>query len=128
MSALGQKRTSAHVRVMSALPPKADIAGRDRDVRFCAKSAHSTFDVRRDLLAGQARDCAGIERDCERTLDEGRSLRTCVQRQRLIPARVPASAWDVFPAIDLSWHELVALPLRDARSKTSQTIRRPPDE
>ena len=25
MSALGQKRTSAHVRVMSALPPKADI-------------------------------------------------------------------------------------------------------
>ena len=25
MSALGQKQTSAHVRVMSALPPKADI-------------------------------------------------------------------------------------------------------
>jgi hypothetical protein len=25
MSALGQKRTSKHVRVMSALPPKADI-------------------------------------------------------------------------------------------------------
>ena len=25
MSALGQKRTSEHVRVMSALPPKADI-------------------------------------------------------------------------------------------------------
>jgi len=25
MSALGQKRTSTHVRVMSALPPKADI-------------------------------------------------------------------------------------------------------
>jgi hypothetical protein len=26
MSALGQKRTSEHVRVMSALPPKADIS------------------------------------------------------------------------------------------------------
>jgi hypothetical protein len=25
MSALGQKQTSAHVRVMSALPPKVDI-------------------------------------------------------------------------------------------------------
>jgi hypothetical protein len=25
MSALGQKQTSGHVRVMSALPPKADI-------------------------------------------------------------------------------------------------------
>jgi hypothetical protein len=34
MSALGQKRTSGHVRVMSALPPKADIAERDRHVRF----------------------------------------------------------------------------------------------
>jgi hypothetical protein len=31
MSALGQKRTPAHVRVMSALPPKADI-GPDRRV------------------------------------------------------------------------------------------------
>jgi hypothetical protein len=28
MSALGQKRTSGHVRVMSALPPKADIRHR----------------------------------------------------------------------------------------------------
>jgi hypothetical protein len=27
MSALGQKQTSAHVRAMSALPPKADITG-----------------------------------------------------------------------------------------------------
>jgi len=32
MSALGQKQTSAHVRVMSALPPKADI--RERDYQF----------------------------------------------------------------------------------------------
>jgi hypothetical protein len=34
MSALGQKRTSKPVRVMSALPPKADIVERDRHVRF----------------------------------------------------------------------------------------------
>jgi hypothetical protein len=32
MSALGQKQTSAHVRSMSALPPKADITGRREDV------------------------------------------------------------------------------------------------
>jgi len=31
MSALGQKQTSPHVRVMSALPPKADIT---LDVRY----------------------------------------------------------------------------------------------
>jgi hypothetical protein len=34
MSALGQKRTFEHDYIMSALPPKADIAKRDRDVRF----------------------------------------------------------------------------------------------
>ena len=32
MSALGQKQTSAHGRVMSALPPKADIAECERHV------------------------------------------------------------------------------------------------
>jgi hypothetical protein len=31
MSALGQKQTSAHVHVMSALPPIADIAGQRSD-------------------------------------------------------------------------------------------------
>jgi hypothetical protein len=34
MSALGQKQTLEHLRAMSALPPKADIAERDRHVRF----------------------------------------------------------------------------------------------
>ena len=34
MSALGQKQTSGHVRVMSALPPKADIDQSGCDVRF----------------------------------------------------------------------------------------------
>jgi hypothetical protein len=34
MSALGQKRTLDRRLLMSALPPKADIGGRERDVRF----------------------------------------------------------------------------------------------
>jgi hypothetical protein len=34
MSALGQKQTSDCRPLMSALPPKADITGRDEDVRF----------------------------------------------------------------------------------------------
>ena len=34
MSALGQKQTCAAQEVMSALPPKADICGATRDVRF----------------------------------------------------------------------------------------------
>jgi hypothetical protein len=38
MSALGQKRTSEQVRVMSALPPKADIAECDWDVRYVPKA------------------------------------------------------------------------------------------
>jgi hypothetical protein len=38
MSALGQKQTSRLVRVMSALPPKADIAECRRYVRFVPKA------------------------------------------------------------------------------------------
>ena len=38
MSALGQKQTSTHVPVMSALPPKADIAECDYHVRFVPKA------------------------------------------------------------------------------------------
>jgi hypothetical protein len=34
MSALGQKQTSDWRKLMSALPPKADIAEHRRDVRF----------------------------------------------------------------------------------------------
>jgi hypothetical protein len=38
MSALGQKQTLQHVRVMSALPPKADIGQRRGHVRFVPKA------------------------------------------------------------------------------------------
>jgi hypothetical protein len=34
---MGQKQTSENVQMMSALPPKADIAERDQDVRFVPK-------------------------------------------------------------------------------------------
>ena len=40
MSALGQKQTSKALHLMSALPPKADIVQRDRDV-CCVPSRHS---------------------------------------------------------------------------------------
>jgi hypothetical protein len=38
MSALGQKRTLRLVRLMSALPPKADIHKSNWDVRFVPKA------------------------------------------------------------------------------------------
>jgi len=38
MSASGQKQTSAHVGVMSALPPKADIGTQSRNVCFVPKT------------------------------------------------------------------------------------------
>ena len=38
MSALGQKQTSHQVRVMSALPPKADIVQHGANVRFVPKA------------------------------------------------------------------------------------------
>src|SRR6516165_2752595 len=38
MSALGQKQTSEHDWIMSALPPKADMLQLDRDVRFAPKA------------------------------------------------------------------------------------------
>ena len=41
MSALGQKQTSERVRVMSALPPKADIGTQPRNVRFVPKADNS---------------------------------------------------------------------------------------
>jgi hypothetical protein len=50
MSALGQKRTSRRLRLMSALPPKADIGTQSRNVRFvpkadiCSAANSSLFD------------------------------------------------------------------------------------
>jgi hypothetical protein len=55
MSAMGHKRTLKRFRLTSALPPKADIAERDRDVRFvpkadsCAAAIYAAF---RTSIAG----------------------------------------------------------------------------
>jgi hypothetical protein len=38
MSALGHKQTFAPQKAMSALPPKADMCGATRDVRFGPKA------------------------------------------------------------------------------------------
>ena len=40
MSALGQKQTCAAHKVMSALPPKADMCSAKADVRFTPNSGH----------------------------------------------------------------------------------------
>ena len=55
MSAMGQKQTSAHVRVMSALPPKADIGTQPRDVRFVPKRTHALQQFCRYSITSSAR-------------------------------------------------------------------------
>jgi hypothetical protein len=54
MSALGQKQTFREVETMSALPPKADIAGRDRHVDPFRSKVGST------TAPGQAVSCASF--------------------------------------------------------------------
>jgi hypothetical protein len=44
MSALGHKQTFAVQNVMSALPPKADMCGATRDVRFVPIADIRLFD------------------------------------------------------------------------------------
>src|SRR5215472_10917521 len=53
--ALGQKRTLKRLRPMSALPPKADIADCDCDVRFVPKadSCTAAIDVRSSAAPSQ---------------------------------------------------------------------------
>src|SRR5262249_250779 len=54
MSGLGQKQTLGHVRIVSALPPKADIETQSRDVRFVPKAdiLHCNRKSRLDHLVG----------------------------------------------------------------------------
>ena len=55
MSALGQKQTCAAQKVMSALPPKADMCGALAHVRFVpiADIGRAIRSPRRQRLAGQ---------------------------------------------------------------------------
>ena len=68
MSALGQKRTCAVQNVMSALPPKADMCGATRDVRFVPKAdiAIGPGDVRSSPESGHHQPTITIQ--LERTL------------------------------------------------------------
>jgi hypothetical protein len=54
MSALGQERTFPHVRLMSALPLKADIAEGDRHVHFVPKADSCTAAINDALRTGIA--------------------------------------------------------------------------
>ena len=57
MSALGHKQTYAVQNVMSALPPKADMCGATKDVRFGPKAdivATSTLDTHCECHTGEA--------------------------------------------------------------------------
>jgi len=68
MSALGQKQTSAHIRVMSALPPKADITTAQTNVRFVPKAditaaqTNVRFVPKADVNARSLRSPAGSGR------------------------------------------------------------------
>jgi len=55
MSALGHKRTFAVQNGMSALPPKADMCGATRDVRFVPIADIALF----DHLVGNQKEFAG---------------------------------------------------------------------
>ena len=57
-SALGQKRTLGDFRLMSALPPKADMDQHARDVRFVPK-VDILFVARRQRLPPAVSDCLG---------------------------------------------------------------------
>jgi hypothetical protein len=57
MSALGQKQTSHSEIAMSALPPKADIAGHQLDVRFVPK-ADSCTAAKRSIRSPRRRNVA----------------------------------------------------------------------
>jgi hypothetical protein len=66
MSAWGQKQTSAHVRVMSALPPKADIAERQSFDHL--SGAHTPFSRANSLFVEPiVRDRARLRTSFEKT-------------------------------------------------------------
>jgi hypothetical protein len=61
MSALGQKQTSDWRPLMSVLPPKADIAERELDVRFVPLTSDLRLDApQQSLLRYSMRPAAAI--------------------------------------------------------------------
>ena len=86
MSALGQKQTSPHVGVMSALPPKSGMPEFEEHVRFVPKAdiAIHSFQINRDERWGHVGD-----RRAEQTW------------QSIIWIRHYERCTDIFP---VSWH------------------------
>ena len=78
MSALGQKQTLAKVRLMSALPPKADIALHRSECPLCAKSGHSAYGPAHTMssarLVSVARAAASNERALHRNKPPAKSV------------------------------------------------------
>src|SRR5215472_5154913 len=64
MSALGHWRTSHRVRVMSALPPKADIAESDCHVRFVPKADIQILTRIHSVNQAQRRRCTIFAQAC----------------------------------------------------------------
>jgi hypothetical protein len=56
MSALGQKQTSENVRLMSALPPKADIRTQSGNVRFVPKADLPMVEMPFDIFPASMAD------------------------------------------------------------------------
>ena len=78
MSALGQRQTSEHDWIMSALPPKADIADCYRHVRFVPKADIAGADEEKKIsLRGKTR----IFRAGHRELKCGTPRHVCVRPQ-----------------------------------------------
>jgi hypothetical protein len=64
MSALGHKQTFGIFRLMSALPPKADINERDRDVRFVPKADSCTAAMVTTAIAGNCEFSPAVGAGC----------------------------------------------------------------
>jgi hypothetical protein len=67
---MGQKQTSEHVRVLSALLPKADIGTQPRDVRFVPKADSCTAEINAALLGQVLSNSSGAVCALERSAQE----------------------------------------------------------
>jgi hypothetical protein len=76
MPALGQKQTLAHVRVMSALPAKADIDRTCPDVRFVPKADIRAYPTaaKRAILQKEGHCSAALWRRKHTAADDGAGL------------------------------------------------------
>ena len=79
MSALGQKR---FVSVMSALPPKADIAECQYDVPLCQKRNHHLYSITSSALSNSTGHGDAMCRECPLKVGHGQ----VISKSRLLSA------------------------------------------